>query len=312
MIQQAMKLLFIIIFLFAGIIVQNVRADQFQRSLVHDGASRSYQLYVPLSYSKNKPVPLLMVLHGRPSSAQRMVELTDFNSRAERDGFIAVYPQGIQQYWNYLHGILGYRQHPNDSDFLLKVIDAVKSEYGIDDKRVYVTGISNGGFMVQRLACYAPGKFAAFASVAAGGYADMSVDCVNNGTVNILYMHGTADTKVPWNGLSVKDGDGNPQLVIMSIRDSVKFWVDRNQCGPEVTQLDIPPRQASTATRVKSFSSKNCRSGTEVVLYAIIGGGHNWPGVADFIPAAIAGQVNMDIHASDVIWSFFSTKQLDR
>jgi len=307
-----MKLLLMVTFLFAGIIVQNARADQFQRTLVHDGVSRSYQLYVPLSYHKNKPVPLLMVLHGRPSSAQRMVELTDFNSRAERDGFVAVYPQGLQQYWNYLHGISGYRPSPNDSDFLLKVIDAVKGEYAIDDRRIYVTGISNGGFMAQRLACYAPDQFAAFASVAAGGYAGMSVDCASNGAVNMLYIHGTADAKVPWNGLSVKDAEGNLQLVTMSIRDSVKFWVDRNRCGPKVTQLDIPSRQPSTVTRVKSFSSKNCQSGTEVILYAIIGGGHNWPGVADFIPAAIAGQVNMDIHASDVIWSFFSTKPLDR
>jgi polyhydroxybutyrate depolymerase len=308
MIQQAMKLLFIVIFLVAGIIVQNVRADQFQQTLVHDGASRSYQLYLPLSYNNNKPIPLLMVLHGRPSSAQRMVELTDFNTRADQHGFIVVYPQGMQQHWNYLHSILGFKEQPNDSEFLLKVVADVKTKYSIDEKRVYVTGISNGGFMAQRLACYAPESFTAFASVAAGGYAGMSIECENRVAVNMLYMHGTADTKVPWKGLSIKDANGNPQLVTLSIRDSVKFWIDRNQCGPEVTQLDIAPRQASTLTRVKIFSSKNCRSDTEVVLYAIIGGGHNWPGVADFIPAAIAGQVNTDIHASDIIWSFFSTK----
>jgi polyhydroxybutyrate depolymerase len=46
-----------------------------------------------------------------------------------------------------------------------------------------------------------------------------------------------------------------------------------------------------------------------VKLYAIIGGGHNWPGVADAIPAAIAGQVNLDVHASDVAWSFFNRHQ---
>jgi len=257
-------------------------------------------------------MPLLMALHGRPGNAQRMADLTSFNSRADEYGFIVVYPQGMQQYWNYLHGILGYREHPNDSDFLLNVIDAVKSEYSIDDKRVYVTGISNGGFMAQRLACYAPDKFAAFASVAAGGYAGMSADCKDNGPVNMLYMHGTADTKVPWNGLSVNDADGNPQLVTMSIHDSINFWIDRNRCSAEVTQMEIPPRDSSSLTRVKTFASTNCEVNAEVVLFAIIGGGHNWPGVADFIPAPTAGLVNMDIHASDVIWSFFSAKQLDR
>ena len=76
--------------------------------------------------------------------------------------------------------------------------------------------------------------------------------------------------------------------------------------------MEIPPRESSSLTRVKTFSSTNCQANAEVVLYAIMGGGHNWPGVADFIPASIAGRVNMDIHASDVIWSFFSVKQLDK
>ncbi len=48
------------------------------------------------------------------------------------------------------------------------------------------------------------------------------------------------------------------------------------------------------------------------MLYAIINGGHNWPGVADFIPADIAGRVNLDILASDIIWSFFKSKTLAR
>jgi len=302
----------IVVVLLAGIAGQNTNADQIQLVLEHDGVSRGYALYIPSSYQKDEPVPLLMALHGRPGNAQRMADLTSFNSRADQHGFIAVYPQGIRQYWNYLHGILGYRQHPNDSEFLLKVIDAVKSEYNIDNRRVYVTGISNGGFMAQRLACYAPHKFAGFASVAAGGFAGMSVDCESNEPVNLLYMHGTADTKVPWNGLSVKDTDGNPQLVTMSIHDSVNFWVDRNRCSAEVNQMEIPPRDSSSLTRVKTFASTNCELNAEVVLFAIIGGGHNWPGVADFIPASIAGRVNMDIHASDVIWSFFSAKQLER
>ena len=117
-----MKNLPIIVFLLTGIAGQNVSADQVQLILQHDGVSRSYQLYIPSSYQKGDPTPLLMALHGRPGNAQRMADLTSFNARADQHGFIVVYPQGMQQYWNYLHGILGYRQHPNDSDFLLKVV----------------------------------------------------------------------------------------------------------------------------------------------------------------------------------------------
>ncbi len=310
MIQRCEKLPRIIILLLLGFATQNGRTDQTQLTLNHDGESRSYQLYIPSTYDKSEPAPLVMVLHGRSSNAKRMADLTRFNSRADKHGFVVVYPEGMQKQWNYLHGISGYQERPNDSDFLLKLIDVIKNEYSIDSKKIYVTGLSNGGFMAQRLACYAPHRFAAFASVAAGGYAAMPLDCENHTPVNMLYMHGTADTKVPWNGLSVKDANGELQLVTMSITGSVKFWAERNRCSPEVTSREIPPGDSSPGTRVKILSSNGCNANAEVVLYAILGGGHNWPGVPDFIPPSVAGRVNLDIHASDVIWSFFNAKQL--
>ena len=307
-----MKVQGIFISLLMGIAIQNVSADQSRLSLIHEGTARSYQLYIPASYQRGKPMPLLIVLHGRSGSGLRMSKLTSFNSRAEQFGFIVVYPEGIGKGWNYLHGIAGFKEQPNDSEFLLKITDEIKSEYGIDAERIYVAGISNGGFMAQRLACYAPDKIAAFASVAAGGYAAMPVDCKNSTPVNILYMHGTADSKVPWNGLGIEDANGNQQRVTMSIVNSVKFWASRNQCSPNVNAREIPSQGNSPGTYVKVFSSKKCIENVEVVLYAIIGGGHNWPGVPDIISTSVAGRVNMDIHASDVIWSFFSGKSINR
>ena len=306
----SMKKLHITIFLLAVFVCQKVIAGQFRVSLEHDGVARSYLMYVPSSYTGEKQMPLLMVLHGRSSNAQRMANLTSFNLRAEKHGFVVIYPEGILSQWNYLHGLSGFQKKPNDSDFLLKIMDIVKSQYNIDVHRMYVTGISNGGFMAQRLACYAPEKFAAFASVAAGGYAVMPRKCENDSSASILYIHGTADAKVPWQGLGIKDANGNHQLVTMSIMNSIKFWVDRNQCGPNVISNEILPRGDSPGTHVKILTSSDCVNDTEVVLYAIIGGGHNWPGAPDIIPPKIAGRVNMDIHASDVIWSFFNTKSL--
>jgi polyhydroxybutyrate depolymerase len=305
-----MKKLQIITVLLAGIVSQYGQAEQSRQLLDQDGVAREYQLYIPPSYQKSQLSPLLIVLHGRTSNGQRMADLTSFNSRADKYGFVVVYPEGIHNQWNYLHGIAGFKDQPNDADFLLKVAAAVESKYSIDKKRVYVAGLSNGGFMTQRLACYAPGKFTAFASVAAGGYAAMPIECVNRGPVNMLYIHGTADEKVPWEGLAVTDGDGSQQLVTISITNSVKFWANRNQCSPDVVSKNLPPKGNSPGTRVKILSSNDCMGNAEVVLYAIIGGGHNWPGAPGIIPPSIAGRVNMDIHASDVIWSFFSTKSL--
>ena len=306
-----MKNLNIAISLLVGIIAHNANADQVEFNLDHDGATRSYHLYIPTSYKKGKPTPLLIALHGRPSNGQRMANLTSFNARADKHEFVVVYPEGIGSQWNYLHGVSGYKEQPNDSDFLLKLVDVVVNDYSIDESRIYVTGISNGGFMAQRLACYAPTRFAAFASVAAGGYGAMPVECENGKSINMLYMHGTADDKVPWKGLGIQDENGNRELVTMSIVNSVKFWSSRNQCGQDVTSREMPRKGNSSGTFVKVLSSNACLDDTEVILYAIVGGGHNWPGAPGIIPASIAGRVNLDIHASDVIWSFFKTKKLN-
>lgn len=305
-----MKNLQLLVAILLGIVTLAANADQIELELEHDQVTRSYLLYLPASYQQGTALPLLLALHGRSGNGQRMARLTAFNPRADKHGFIVLYPQGIENQWNYLHGLSASHQQPNDPDFLLKLVDAVTDRYSIDTRRIYVTGISNGGFMAQRLACDAPDRFAAFASVAAGGYAVMPNACNNGGPVNMLYMHGTADTKVPWRGLGIQDESGKRQLVAMSISNSVKFWSARNRCSPDVDSRELPPQGDSPGTSVRILAASECAGGSEVILFAILGGGHNWPGVPDFIPAAIAGAVNLDVHASDVIWSFFSSKSL--
>ena len=282
--------------------------EQLQYSLEHDGSTRSYQVFVPSSYAEDSSLPVLFALHGRNSSGQRMADLTSFNLRAEAHGFIAVYPDGLSRQWNYLHGAHPQAGTPNDSEFLLKVKRDLQSRFSIDPARVYVTGISNGGFMTQRLACYAPDEFAGFASVAAGGFAEMPSVCQDGAPINMLIMHGTADSKIPWRGIGIQDSQGNRQLVTLSIANTMKYWTVHNRCGPDVADQAIVQGGNSPGTEVKIYTSSECANSTSVVLYAVIGGGHNWPGVANFIPPDIAGNVNLDIHASDVVWEFFRTR----
>ncbi len=285
-------------------------AEMIQQTLLHEKDPRLYYLYVPTTYDETVPTPLLVVLHGRTSDGKRMARLTEFNMRAEALGFLVAYPDGKQKQWNYLHGIPGANDAPDDSGFLTMLIEKVMGKYNLDTKRIYVTGISNGGFMTQRLACNPANIFAAFASVAASGYSAMPPNCKNSNPVNILYLHGTEDRLVPWQGLAIKDGTGSQQQVTMSMTETLKFWSDHNGCSANVSSKSIPPKEGSSQTRVSIFSASQCRDNTEVMLFGIIGGGHNWPGVTGIIPESIAGQVNMDIHASDVIWSFFKNKKL--
>ena len=304
--MRLMKFFSISVLALALIVSTVAKADRTQMTFGHDGIERTTHLFVPSSVSASDSPALLIALHGRTSDGLRMAELTEFNLRAEHHGFIVAYPDGLDRQWNYLHGISGYQAYPNDSEFILRLIELLKESHRVDAKRIFVTGISNGGFMVQRLACYAPEVFAGFATVAAGGYAAMTVECKKGPPVNILYMHGTADEKVPWQGLGVKDSEGNQQRVTMSVMNSVKFWGARNRCGPNVSSKELLPGGKSPGTHVKIFTSNECEGNARVALFAIVGGGHNWPGKPDFIPSRIAGRVNMDIHASDVIWQFFS------
>ena len=297
-----------IVWLLVFCMAPSIQSDQTRVSINHDGYLRTYHLYVPSRQIEGLQSPLVIALHGRTSNGERMAQLTEFNRLADQKNFIVAYPDGIDQQWNYLHGLSEPDNKPNDSEFLLALIDDIRGRQLIDPGRIYVTGISNGGFMAQRLACYAPRVFAAYASVAAGGYAFMDLNCKHEAPINMLYIHGTADELIPWRGLGVEDKNGNRQRVTMSILNSVRFWSDRNQCDAEIRSQEILPAGNSPGTQVKILKTRQCANNAEVVLFAIIGGGHNWPGRADFIPPRIAGLVNMDIHASDVIWSFFDTK----
>ena len=272
-------------------------------TLEHDGLSRSYTLHLPNDAPPTEPLPLVMVLHGRTGTGAGTARLTGFDARADRHGFIAVYPDGIGNEWSYAHGIPGYGG-PDDSGFLLALIDELARRYPVDPDRVYVTGISNGGFMVQRLACEFPERFAAFASVAAGGFGGMEFVCLLPYPVSMLLIHGTDDNNILWDGITVERG-GRVIAITYSIPDTVGFWGNFSGCGNAYQLRELPQLGGSPGTLVRIFTFGDCPEERELILYAIVGGGHNWPGVPGVIPEAVAGRVNTDIHASDVIWEFF-------
>ena len=237
-----------------------------------------------------------------------MARLTGFDDRAEQRGFIVAYPNSVGNHWNYLYGVPGAPRGPDDVDFLIALTKVISAAYPVDTGRVYVTGISNGGFMAQRLACEANGPFTAFASVAAGGFGVMPKICRRIRPIDALYIHGTEDRTVPWEGAGIRDGQGNQQTVALPVSSSLKFWADGNGCNPEVSMRELPAGGLSPGTRVRIIETRECVGDARVALYAVLGGGHNWPGVEGVIPPAVAGAVNLDIHASDVIWSFFTNQ----
>jgi polyhydroxybutyrate depolymerase len=250
-----------------------------EEQLVSGGLTRFYRLHVPASYDANTPVPLVLNLHGLGQSPSQQEVLSSLSAKAEAANFIVVYPQGNGD--DYV-----WYDWPRSADiqFIRDLIDLLADQYNLDPDRIYVTGISNGGGMANRLACAAADLIAAIGAVA-GAY-NLWEDCAPSRPVPVIAFHGTGDNIVPYGGL----GQGN---LAPPIRTWAAAWAERNACDPE-----------STATyaigTVTGESWVNCDSGADVVLYTIADGGHTWPG-AVLLPEATPPP----IVATDVIWDFF-------
>ena len=276
-------------------------------TLLHDGVRREYYLYVPSDLDGE--APLVVALHGRGGTGPGMAVLTGFDALADEHGFIVAYPSGLQQQWNYVEGIAGYELQVSDIAFLRALVAEIASRHEVDDRRVYVAGFSNGGFMAQRLACAANDVFAAFASVGAAGYGGQPGVCESPGPVSLLFIHGSADAVVPFRGLRQQTPSG-PVTVLASVDQTMGFWSDKIGCENDVDGGPLPRTGLSPDTEVTVLSFEGCPDGAELTIAVVLGGGHNWPGHPGWLPSDVAGRVSMDLDASEFVWQFFARHSL--
>lgn len=252
--------------------VERPSSGETEHNLTHDGRERSYLLYVPTSVDWDKPVPLILVFHGGTGNGKSARVMSGFNEVADRHGFIVAYPDGTGRLsddiiltWNGGE-CCGYAQKNNVDDvgFARAVVADVQSQMNIDSKRIYATGMSNGGILSQRLACEASDLFAAIAPVA--GTLNFP-NCDPSEPLSVIEFHGTADLHLPYAG-----GVGAESLAgvdFASVTESIQFWVAANNC-------EIEPQSESFADI--QHETWNCAGNVNVELYAVIGGGHAWPG----------------------------------
>jgi len=280
---------------------------------------RSWITYVPPSYNAAQPTPLVVVLHGRPSTAASMAAISEMNAVAARRGFIVVYPEGLDNEWNTHFDLIrsnaslsgGRSTLPQDDvGFLETLTEDLGVDLNIDRSRMYVAGFSNGGFMTMRMACSAADTFAGFAEVGAALYVEMNDVCRRSPASPILLMHGTGDRSIPYDGVTVANPQGGePIRITLSVIDTVSFFARRNGCTMAGQSTTFAESGRSPGTHVIRFVPNEC-TGAPLEYYLINGGGHTWPGVPDMMPAEDFGPTNLDIHASEVIWDFFSRQTL--
>lgn len=282
-----------------------------KNTIIVDGVEREYSVHVPESYDGSEPVPLVLALHGGGGNAVKMDKLTGFNDVADREGFIVVYPEGVNKHWNdgrEIRSLLPV-EPPDDVRFLGDLVKQLTVDYKIDEKRVYSTGISNGAFMSYRLAAENPDVFAAVAGVAAQVSTVLKEKYPPEGPVAVMMVLGDEDPLVPYDGgevqiFGIKRGE------VLSADESVALWTETNGCSEtaETTYYnDIDGDDGSVVRRDEYVSD----IGADVVLLTVEGGGHTWPGGRQYLPVKVVGETNRDISASDVIWEFFEGHRLE-
>ena len=279
----------------------------YSASIIHDDTERSFIVHIGRSYDASEPTALVFVLHGGGGSAEVMPIFTGFNTIADRESFIVVYPDGFENHWNDGREPKIYRTHienTDDTGFISSIMDALTVELNIDMTRIFVTGISNGGMMSHRLACELSDRIAAIAPVASSIPVNMADIWNPSRSVSTLIINGTEDPLVPWEGGDIQMGEmslGN----VLSVSDTVNFWISNNNCyvQPEVTRLSERNVNDGTSVWMETFS--DCTSGTEVVLFGIDGGGHTWPGGYQYADEHLIGKTSQEFDASEIIWQFF-------
>lgn len=245
-----------------------------EETLTVDGRQRSFIVHVPAGRPAGVRSPAVIVFHGGGGNARNAIEQTGMSAQADLDGFLAVYPYGTgrqssrQLTWN-AGACCGYAvdERVDDVAFVAALIDHLESRYGADPRRIFLTGMSNGGMMSYRLACELSERIAAIAPVAGS----MANQCRPSAPVSVVAFHGTADRHVPYDGGAPPiKADPHPRID-PPVSDTIAFWAGHNRCSAPATA----PAGADITHQTQA-----CPGGVEVALYTIQGGAHTWPASA--------------------------------
>ena len=271
------------------------------RTLKHDGRTRSYIVHIPFKYDSKQPTPLVLAFHGGGGNAQVMMRFYGLNDKADKEGFIVAYPNGTGRSENILTwnggNCCGYAMQNNVDDvgFVRAVLDDLEKVAHIDNRRVFATGMSNGGILCYRLASELSDRIAAIAPVSG---TMGTATCKPKRPVSVMHFHGTADEVVPFKG-----GQGSNRLTqqinFYSVEHSINAWAKANGCSEKPIVAEMPKKIDDMAVQRKTYGQG--KDGAEVVLFIIDGGGHAWPGRG----RGVLGKTTKNISADDLMWEFF-------
>jgi polyhydroxybutyrate depolymerase len=198
------------------------------------------------------------------------------------------------------------RNKPEPADdvaFLNQMLDQLALKYSVDTHRIYATGLGDGGFMALHMGCDMADRVAAVASV--GAALPKTMICLPSRPVPALFLDGTDDPIVPYDGGNYKAGPFH----VLSAEDSAKAWARFDRCNQKPVQDKIQPLQKGEKES-KTFTFSGCHDNAQVVLYAVKGGGNTWPGGEQYMSEKEVGKTSDALNANQTLWDFLSTKKI--
>ncbi|MFG1350685.1 alpha/beta hydrolase family esterase [Xanthobacter autotrophicus] len=269
-----------------------------------NGEERRFMVVTPEGVSG--PAPVVIALHGAAQTPESFRAYFGLDASAAAHGFVAVYPEGEGRVWNDGRPAamrLKMMLQPGDDVAFLVALAHRLAEDGIaDPARIYLTGISNGGFMVQRMACEHAELFAAYSSIMATAPANYREECKPDRPVPIQFIHGTADSVIAYAGF------WTPVGATLSAPESARLFARINGCGAS-TQRELPHLDLTDVTAATLRRWDACRDGSAVELISIERGGHQPPARVDTRPdlaTPFLGLRSRDVDSGEEIWRFMS------
>lgn len=245
---------------------------EYEQTITVDGKERHYLLHVPKGYDAAKPIPLLIMLHGRGGDGKEFAERTGMNEKADKEGFAVAYPSATKWFdrkdlsaWDAANGLVPPGGRANDLDFLRKVIDRSQSQLTIDPKRIFMIGHSSGGMMTYLAASEMSDKLAAVGIVSS---AMSGKEPKPEFPVSVISTHGTDDEVIPIEGLQ-----GVPPILteigiptFKTPHFATEFWKRQNG----ISESGTVTQEGDTTTQL--FQNK--RNGTAVEEITLKNSGH--------------------------------------
>lgn len=282
---------------------------------------RRYDIYVPENAPADRPRSLVFVLHGgwkadveagevksgKPPG-RGMSKLTGggWEKVAERENVVIVYPVAVNARWNDGQPDTQRITHATDDvGFIAMLIDRIAPAYGVDPARVYASGFSNGAKMSFRLACELDDRIAAVAPVDGGIAPRLRPACRPERAVPVVFFHGTEYPRAMMKLYEKMDQDPNAVFA-----DTIAFWTERNGCDADAVSTRSYNVKFDGTTVVKNEYT-SCRE-ADVTVYRVEGGGHVWPGGAQYFPRFLIGRGSREIDAAAQAWRFLKNHTLGR